>query len=178
MPQLSRDARQHRAAQRVILIVSDDLVELRDPSEDPRRQDVGTPRDAMPAAVLAKPALHQVAGRIARGSAGSEVGDPAKAVPGGHPFLTDRRRAPAWRGIADQLSTQLDFAASDRRPTFRVARPTQTDAQSQVVGNRADQRMAIKRAGGKRLKSLAAQPRHPREGVSSEIPASRSDLVG
>src|SRR6202008_349779 len=145
----------HRAAQRVILIASDDLVEVRDPSKDPRCQDIGAPYDAMPSGILAQPALHQIARSIARGPArGGEIGDPAKAMPGGDPLRTSRRREPTWRGIADQFSAKLDLAAGDCRATLGVARPAQTDAHPQVAGNWADQRVTIERPGGEDLKRL------------------------
>jgi len=176
MTQLGGDARQHRAAQRVILIASDDLVELRDPSEDPGGQNVGPPHDAMPRGVLAQPALHQIGGRVARGPArGGEVGDPAKAMPGGDPFRPGRGGEPTWGRMADQLSAKLDLAAGDRRATFGVAWPAQSDAHPQVVRNPADQRVTIKRPGGERLKRVAAQPRQQPGSIAAQMPADGSN---
>src|SRR5215813_2205863 len=155
MAQLGSDAGKNRAAQRMVLIASHDLVELSEPSKDPRCQYVGPPGDAMPGAVVAKPAPHQIAGHIARGSAClGEIGDPAKAVPGGDPFRPCRRREPTWRGISNQLSTKLDLSAGDRRATLGVTRPTQADPHPQVTGDPTDQRVAIEWSGGERLKRI------------------------
>src|SRR5262245_8889724 len=101
MAQLGGDAGKNRAAQCVVLIASYDLVKWREPGKNPRCQYIRPPRDAMPGAVVAKPAPHQIAGQIARGSTRlGEISDPAKAVPGGDPFRPGRRREPTWRGIS------------------------------------------------------------------------------
>ena len=85
--QLGGDARQHGAAQRLIVVAPDDLVEVLDPGEDACRQHVRPPGNAVPGGILKQPALYQVGGRLACGTArGREICDPAEAVPGGEPF--------------------------------------------------------------------------------------------
>src|SRR6266404_2096876 len=50
------------AAQRLIVVAPDDLVEVLDPGEDARRQHVCPPGEGMPGDVLQHPALYQVGG--------------------------------------------------------------------------------------------------------------------
>src|SRR5438552_10279599 len=84
---LSGEARQHGAMQRLIVVAPNDLIEVRDPGEDARRQHVGPPGDAMPGNVFPQPALHQIPSCLTGGPSGSrKVRNPVEAMPSGYPF--------------------------------------------------------------------------------------------
>src|SRR4029077_19290336 len=122
--QLGGNTRQDGAAQRLIVIAPDDLVEVLDPGKDACRQHVGPPGDGMPGSVLQQPALNQLAGRLACGTAcGHEVCNPAEAVPGSTPFRPGRWGEPTRRGMADELSDELDLTGSDSLAALGITRP-------------------------------------------------------
>src|SRR5260370_2138768 len=133
---------------------------MSDPSEDPGRHHIGSPRDAVPGGILGKPALHEFPCRLAGGWAcGGKVRETAEAMPGSKPLRPGRRRKPARRGVTDEFSGELDLSVRDRHAALCIARPGLPDPQPQIVRHPSNQRMAIEPTGSKHLKQIAPQPR-------------------
>src|SRR5271155_1896663 len=145
MAQLDGEARQHCAARGRVLIAPGEIVEMRDPGEEPRRQHVGAPSDGVPGDILGEPALYQLACCLPgfRPSQ-KQTRNPAEAVPLGEPFHSGRGWKPARGGAADQLAGELDFSGGDCDAALWIARPCQAGLELEIGGNPSYQSVAIK----------------------------------
>src|SRR5271169_2481481 len=124
MAQLDGEARQHCAAKGWVLIAPGEVVEMRDPGEQPCRQYVGAPSDGVPGDILGEPALYQLSPCLAGACpSGKQIRNPAEAVPLGEPFRSGRGRKPARGGVADQLAGELNLSGGDRHAPLWIARP-------------------------------------------------------
>ena len=66
------------------------------------------------------------------------------------------RRKPHRQRVAHQLAVKLDLAGEDRAAAFCIARPALAELQFEIGRHRADQRVAVERAGREGAPHVAA----------------------